>query len=272
MTTDGMKTELMNPASSSRVLASDAPTLLLPDWPAPRSVGAFVTTRKTGPSRGEFAAFNPGAHVGDDPESVARCRELLAAEVGDARPLFWLDQVHGARVMQHYQDDYRAQPPRADASVASTRDYACVILTADCLPVFFCDRQGTRVGLAHAGWRSLAGGVLEASVAALGVEPADIMVWLGPAISNAQFEVGPEVFEAFVAVQPEAESAFERSPYRLGHHMADLYRLARLRLERLGIHSISGGHFCTACDESRFYSHRRDDGRTGRMASVIWLR
>lgn len=267
-----MKTESMSPQPHLSMPASDAPTLLLPDWPAQPTVGAFVTTRETGPSQGDFAAFNPGGHVGDDPATVARCRELLSMQVGDARPLLWLDQVHGARVVQHYQGDYREHPPQADAAVSSTRDYACVILTADCLPVFFCDRQGTRVGLAHAGWRGLAGGVLEASVAALGVDPADILVWLGPAISNAQFEVGPEVFEAFVAVQPEAESAFERSPYRLGHHMADLYRLARLRLERLGILSISGGHFCTACDESRFYSHRRDDGRTGRMASVIWLR
>jgi len=258
-------------ANEPETSSVDAPTLLLPDWPAPSTVGAFVTTRETGPSRGDFAAFNPAAHVGDDPESVIRCRNRLVTEIGGERPLFWLDQVHGARVMQNYHAAYRQQPPQADASVAFDRSHACVILTADCLPVFLCDRQGTRVGLAHAGWRGLAGGVLEASVAALGVDPDELMVWMGPAISNAQFEVGPEVFEAFVAMQPEAEIAFERSPYRLGHYMADLYRLARLRLERIGIQQISGGHFCTAC-ESRFYSHRRDDGHTGRMASAIWLR
>ena len=149
--------------------------------------------------------------------------------------------------------------------------HACVILTADCLPVFFCDWRGTRVGLAHAGWRGLAGGVLEASIAALGCPPDELMAWLGPAISNAQFEVGREVREAFVALQPAAESAFEPSPYRLGHYMADLYKLARLRLERLGVAHVSGGHFCTAC-EGRFYSHRRDNGVTGRMASMIWIR
>ncbi|CAO1659658.1 peptidoglycan editing factor PgeF [Salinicola sp. NYA28a] len=258
-------------ANEPETSSVDAPTLLLPDWPAPSTVGAFVTTRETGPSRGDFAAFNPAAHVGDDPDTVVRCRDRLVTEIGDQRPLLWLDQVHGARVVQHYQSRYRRQPPQADASVAFDRRHACVILTADCLPVFFCDRQGTRVGLAHAGWRGLAGGVLEASVAALGVDPEELMVWMGPAISNAQFEVGPEVFEAFVAMQPEAESAFERSPYRLNHYMADLYRLARLRLERIGVLSVSGGHFCTAC-ESRFYSHRRDDGHTGRMASAIWLR
>lgn len=243
------------------------PTLILPDWPAPTRVGAFVTTRESGPSQGPYAAFNTAQHVGDDPAMVKRCRELLRAQLDDDRPLLWLDQVHGAAVQQGFSPEL----PQADAAVATDKRYACVIQTADCLPVFFCNRQGTRVGLAHAGWRGLAGGVLEATVAALGVDADELLVWLGPAISNAQFEVGPEVFDAFTAVQPAADSAFEPSPYRLGHYMADIYKLARLRLERLGIHQVSGGHFCTAC-EPRFYSHRRDDGQTGRMASVIWLR
>ncbi|MDI5983520.1 peptidoglycan editing factor PgeF [Halomonas sp. M4R5S39] len=243
------------------------PTLILPDWPAPATVGAFVTTRETGPSQDDFAAFNPAGHVGDNEAHVALCRRLLQKELKDERPLLWLNQVHGARVQQHYS----AEPPEADAAVAIDQGHACVVLTADCLPVFFCDRRGQRVGVAHAGWRGLAGGVLEASVAALGVPPEEVLAWLGPAISNAQFEVGPEVQRAFVGVHPETVEAFEPSPYRLGHYMADLYKLARLRLERLGVSHISGGHFCTAC-EPRFYSHRRDDGKTGRMASVIWLR
>lgn len=250
---------------------SDQPTLLLPDWPAPSTVGAFVTTRETGPSKGAYAAFNPALHVGDDPAMVERCRAQLSAQLDDSRPLLWLNQVHGAKVIQDYEAGFAEAPPEGDASVAFDKRYACVIMAADCLPVFLCDRRGTRVGLAHAGWRSLAGGVLEASVAALGCPADEVMAWLGPAISNAQFEVGREVYDAFVAVQPEAASAFESSPYRLGHYMADLYRLARLRLERLGVAHVSGGHFCTA-SESRFYSHRRDDGVTGRMASVIWLR
>ncbi|UYG08090.1 peptidoglycan editing factor PgeF [Halomonas sp. M4R1S46] len=243
------------------------PTLIRPDWPAPPSVGAFVTTREIGPSQGDFAAFNPALHVGDNPAHVALCRRQLHKEVGDDRPLLWLDQVHGARVQQVYSGEL----PEADASVALDRGHACVVLTADCLPVFFCDRAGQRVGVAHAGWRGLAGGVLEATVAAMGVPAEAQMAWLGPAISNAQFEVGPEVRQAFVAVHPEALDAFDPSPYRLGHYMADLYKLARLRLERLGLAHISGGHFCTAC-EPRFYSYRRDDGVTGRMASMIWLR
>jgi YfiH family protein len=243
------------------------PTPILPDWPAPESVGAFVTTRETGPSQGPFAAFNPAENLGDNPDHVALCRRQLEKEVGDGRPLLWLNQVHGARVQQAFA----AEPPEADAAVATNRDYACVVLTADCLPVFLCDRRGERVAVAHAGWRGLAGGVIEATVGAMGLPPEELMAWLGPAISNAQFEVGPEVQQAFVGVHPEAEAAFDPSPYRLGHYMGDLYKLARLRLERLGVAHISGGHFCTAC-EPRFYSYRRDDGLTGRMASVIWLR
>lgn len=241
--------------------------LILPDWVAPGTVGAFVTTRTSGPADGRFDAFNTAAHVGDDPVAVARARQVLSARIGDHRPLLWLDQVHGACVQQHYQ----IPPPRADAAIACDQSYACVIQSADCLPVLFCNRRGTRVAAAHAGWRGLAGGVLEATVAALGCPAQEVLVWLGPAISNMQYEVGGEVFEAFVNVQPEASKAFEASPYRLGHFMCDLYRLARLRLQALGITHISGGHFCTASD-ARFYSFRRDDGDTGRMASVIWLR
>ncbi|KPQ21936.1 MULTISPECIES: peptidoglycan editing factor PgeF [unclassified Halomonas] len=243
------------------------PTLLLPDWPAPSNVRAFVTTRETGPSQDNFAAFNPASHVGDNADHVALCRRLMGKEIGDERPFLWLKQTHGARVQQAFQADV----PEADASIANGNDYACVVLTADCLPVLFCNRQGSQVAVAHAGWRGLATGVLEATVAAMNSDPDDILVWLGPAISNAQFEVGPEVYGAFVAVQPETAEAFDHSPYRLGHYMADLYRLARFRLEALGIHQISGGHFCTAC-ESRFYSYRRDVGNTGRMASVIWIK
>lgn len=256
---------------------SQRPTLILPDWPAPSPVQAFVTTRESGPSQGPFAGFNPALHVGDDPIMVARVRELLAAEVDDGRPLAWLDQVHGTQVMDAFEVCHGEEhsetvvAPRADACVSTGTGQACVVMTADCLPVLFCDRQGTRIGVAHAGWRGLVEGVLEATVARLGEDPGELMAWLGPAISNAQFEVGPEVREAFVADQAEAEDAFEASPYRLGHYMCDLYKLARLRLERAGVGHVSGGHFCTA-SEPRFYSHRRDDGVTGRLVTVIWLR
>ncbi len=157
------------------------PTLLLPDWPAPANVRPFVTTRETGPSQNDFAAFNPATPAGDNADHVALCRRLMQKEIGDEPPLLWLNQTHGARVQQEYQSD----TPEADAALASSSEYACVVLTADCLPVLLCNRQGTQVAVAHAGWRGLGGGVLEATGAAMNCDPDDILVWLGPAISNA---------------------------------------------------------------------------------------
>ncbi|MCM2973715.1 peptidoglycan editing factor PgeF [Larsenimonas suaedae] len=240
------------------------PTLLLPEWEAPSTVGAFMTTRETGPSRAPYTAFNPAMHVGDDAETVSLCRQLISDEIGDDRPILWLDQVHGTTVQRRFET-----APKADAAIAYDAEYACAVMTADCLPLFICDGAGTQVSVVHAGWRGLRDGVIEAAIDAFEADPADLLVWLGPAISNAQFEVGEEVREAFLEVQPEAFKAFDPSPYRLKHYMGDLYKLARQRLTGLGVHRISGGHFCTASDE-RFYSYRRD-GVTGRMASVIWL-
>ena len=159
--------------------------------------------------------------------------------------------------------------PDADAAVAGSPGQVCVVLTADCLPVLFCNRQGTRVAAAHAGWRGLASGVLARVVTALG-EPAELMAWLGPAIGPAAFEVGPEVKEAFVQHDPDAEAAFTCGGARPGHLMADLFQLARLQLRALGVRHIYGGDFCTWSDAERFYSYRRD-GQTGRMASGIWI-
>ena len=238
--------------------------LIHPQWPAPAQVKAWVTTRAQGPSQGRFAHFNPSDSVGDDPQAVAACRAWLQQETG-GRPLNWLKQVHGSDVLLEF-----APGSAADAAVTSCTDYACVVMTADCLPVFFCDRQGTRVAVAHAGWRGLAGGVLEATVKAMEIEPEKLLAWLGPAIGSRVFEVGPEVRHAFLEQHPEAARAFVPSPYRLKHYMADLYRLARQRLESLGVTQVYGGNFCTVSDEARFYSYRRD-GQTGRMASVIWL-
>ncbi|MCX2525461.1 peptidoglycan editing factor PgeF [Larsenimonas rhizosphaerae] len=242
----------------------ECPTLLLPEWEAPSTVGAFVTTRESGPSTGPFAAFNPAAHVGDDPAVVAKCRQLISDEIGDGRPVLWLDQVHGTEVQSGW-----AELPRADAAMVDDARYACAVLTADCLPIFFCDGAGTRVAVAHAGWRGLLNGIIENTISAMAIPADDMLVWLGPAISNAQFEVGEEVRDAFLKAQPDAGNAFDPSPYRLRHYMGDLYKLARGRLAALGIEKVYGGHFCTASD-GRFYSYRRD-GETGRMASVIWL-
>lgn len=239
--------------------------LLYPHWPAPSHVRAFVTTREIGPSQGAYAHFNPADHVGDDPLAVAACRRHLQKITG-GRPLNWLNQIHTEQVAQNY-----APNASADAALATTSDYACVVLTADCLPVFFCDTQGTKVAVAHAGWRGLAGGVLENTLKALEVEPSQVLAWLGPAIGARVFEVGPEVRQAFMAGHPDAAAAFVPSPYRLKHYMADLYRLATQRLQQAGVEQVFGGNFCTLTDAERFYSFRRDGQQTGRMASVIWL-
>lgn len=236
---------------------------LTPDWPAPANVRACVTTRAGGVSLEPFDSFNLGDHVGDEPAAVAENRRRLTAELG-CQPA-WLSQVHGIDVVEAVPSAVAT----ADASWSETRGIACTIMTADCLPALFCDRAGTRVGAAHAGWRGLAGGVLEASVDAMGIAPADLLVWLGPSIGPQAFEVGPEVREAFLADHTEAERAFAPST-NAGKFMADIYELARIRLAAKGVTAVYGGDFCTFTDTERFYSYRRSS-RTGRQASLIWL-
>lgn len=242
-----------------------------PDWPAPARVRALSTTRDGGVSQGVFDGLNLGAHVGDEPARVEDNRARLQLAAGIPEPLNWLNQVHGIavhRVSKRYES-----APDADAACAHEAGLACIVMTADCLPVLFCDRSGTVVAAAHAGWRGLLGneegGVLEASIQAMGCEPGEILAWLGPAIGPAAFEVGSEVRDAFMAVQGEAAAAFVPSSNE-GKWLADIYQLARLRLARAGVTAIYGGEHCTFSDAERFYSYRRD-GQTGRMASIIWL-
>nr|WP_313402739.1 peptidoglycan editing factor PgeF [Pseudomonas sp.] len=235
---------------------------LTPDWPAPANVRACVTTRSGGVSVAPFDTFNLGDHVDDDPAAVASNRAHLVDMLG-CQPA-WLRQVHGILVAE-------ADPAvviEADGNWTATPGIACTAMTADCLPALFCDRAGTRVAAAHAGWRGLAGGVLEATVKALGVAPQELLVWLGPAIGPSAFEVGAEVREAFVQQHAEAASAFVPS-VNAGKFMADIYQLARIRLAAIGVTSVSGGGLCTYSDP-RFYSYRRS-ARTGRFASLIWL-
>jgi YfiH family protein len=235
---------------------------LTPDWPAPARVRACVTTRSGGVSAAPFDSLNLGEHVDDDPAAVAKNRQRLLSQLG-CQPA-WLRQVHGIQVVA-------ADPARvaeADASWTATPGIACTAMTADCLPALFCDRAGTRVAAAHAGWRGLAGGVLEATVQALGVAPEELLVWLGPAIGPAAFEVGAEVRETFVRQHGEAASAFVPGA-NAGKYMADIYQLARIRLAAIGVTAVSGGGLCTYSDP-RFYSYRRS-ARTGRFASLIWL-
>lgn len=236
--------------------------LLFPDWPAPASVRACVTTRAGGVSQAPYAGLNLGAHVGDDPLSVIQNRLRLTAHFGILPA--WLSQVHGVRVVE-------ADPSRvleADASWTSTPGIACTAMTADCLPALFCNQAGTRVAAAHAGWRGLAAGVLEATVKGFQEPPGQVMAWLGPAIGPQRFEVGAEVREAFVATHPQAADAFVPVA-EPGKFMADIYALARIRLAAVGVTAVYGGGLCTVKDE-RFFSYRRGSP-TGRFASLVWL-
>lgn len=235
---------------------------LTPDWPAPANVRACVTTRASGVSFAPFDSLNLGDHVEDDPQAVSANRLLLTSQL-HCQPA-WLRQVHGVQVVEADP----AQVAEADASWSATPGIASAVLTADCLPVLFCDRAGTRVAAAHAGWRGLAGGVLEATLDALALPAQEVLVWLGPAIGPQAFEVGAEVREAFLASHAEAAQAF-RPSVNAGKFLADIYQLARIRLAARGVGAVYGGGFCTVSD-ARFYSYRRA-ARTGRFASLIWL-
>lgn len=244
------------------------PDWILPDWPAPTNVHAVMTTRAGGVSRAPFDSFNPASHVEDDPAAVTENRRLLRHWL-PAEPL-WLNQVHGCEVAC----EPLSGTPTADASVAFQPNEVRAVLTADCLPVLFCNEAGTVVAAAHAGWRGLAAGVLEETVRAMRVPPETIMVWLGAAIGPDAFEVGPEVRENFVAQHAMTAIAFRPSlPGTLDgaprKWLADIYTLARIRLASVGVERVYGGGLCTFADSRHFYSYRRD-GQTGRMASLIW--
>lgn len=240
------------------------PDWIIPDWPAPSWVRAVQTTRAGGVSAGPYASCNLAMHVEDDPAAVAENRRRLSEALRLPAEPCWLTQVHGTGIV----DAGQASPGvEGDGAVSLAAGAVCVVMTADCLPVLLCDRAGTRVAAAHAGWRGLAGGVIGAAVAALGVPGNQLLAWLGPAIGPRAFEVGNEVRDAFLARDAVAEVAF--TPVRDRWH-ADLYRLAHQQLASLGITEISGGEWCTFEDSARFFSYRRDN-RTGRMASLIWL-
>ncbi|HEX4944885.1 MAG TPA: peptidoglycan editing factor PgeF [Usitatibacteraceae bacterium] len=238
---------------------------IVPDWPAPARVRAFVTTRAGGVSEGEYGSLNLGMKSGDDPARVAANRLAVRAHLPSSP--HWLAQVHGNTAADLDMAGASGMTV-ADAAATSVAGRVAVVLTADCLPVFLCREDGSRVAVAHAGWRGLAAGVLENAVIALGGEASRVLAWLGPAIGPAAFEVGPEVREAFVSAHGEDASAFTRR----GEHkfMADLYALARLRLARAGVGGVSGGGFCTWTESRRFFSYRRVR-ESGRMGAFIWI-
>lgn len=240
--------------------------LLVPDWPAPASVMAASTTRAGGCSQAPRDSLNLAHHVGDLPASVKQNRQRLREQLQLPAEPCWLDQVHGTIVVDAAVCQSGAQ---ADASYAEQPGAVCAVMTADCLPVLFCNRQGNFVAAAHAGWRGLVDGVLEAVVQQYRGSAGDLLVWLGPAISVKAFEVGPEVRDRFCAIDAAAAAAFR--PGNGDRWYADIYQLARQRLTRLGIEQVWGGDHCTWQEKDRFYSYRRESV-TGRQASLIWLK
>jgi YfiH family protein len=238
---------------------------LVPDWPAPANVRAFVTTRAGGVSHGEYATLNLGAASGDDERNVERNRQAVR-DLLPAMPR-WMVQVHGNQVAD--LDIFReSDVPTADGAVVSMAGRVATVLVADCMPVLVADKRGGRVGIAHAGWRGMAAGVIENVVRALGAPEGEVVAWLGPAIGPSAFEVGAEVKEAFERADPKAAAAF--TPGAPGKFMADLYALARMRLARAGVRDVHGGGFCTYRDAARFFSYRRAP-RSGRMGAFIWI-
>ncbi|WP_338803275.1 purine nucleoside phosphorylase YfiH [Xenorhabdus griffiniae] len=241
-------------------------SLIFPDWPQPDNVGACSTTRLGGVSQSPYDSLNLGNHVGDVSEYVERNRTLLVEYAQLPQQPTWLEQVHGTRVIT--LDGQPLVNNQADAVYTNTPDQVCAVMTADCLPVLFCSISGDEVAAAHAGWRGLCAGVLENTVSRFSAKPDMIRAWLGPAIGPEKFEVGSEVRDAFIATNPDLKQAFTSYGNKF---LANIYLLAKLKLQSVGITEIFGGTACTVTGEKNFFSYRRD-GNTGRMATLIWLR
>jgi len=237
-----------------------------PDWPAPNRVKAVCTTRNGGVSQGPWASLNLGDHVADNPDAVAGNRASLSDELKLPACPQWLQQVHGVRVV-NASLDIGVEPPQADAAWSDQAGCVLAVMTADCLPILITSRCGKAIAAAHGGWRGLAGGIVQETVTSLPVAASKLIAWLGPAIGPQHFEVGSDVCAAFA--DPDFAPHFVPREGMKGKYLADIFGLARVLLHRSGVTEVYGGGLCTVAD-SRFYSHRRDAGVTGRMAALIW--
>ncbi|HEY8570202.1 peptidoglycan editing factor PgeF [Microbulbifer sp.] len=246
---------------------------LKPDWPAPAKVHAFVTLRRDGHSSGGYEAFNLADHVGDSPEAVASNRAQLKQELNLPSEPQWLEQIHSDKAVVAHSD---GMVRTADASYTSEAGVVCAVMTADCLPLLVCNRDGAEVAAIHAGWRGLTGGVIRETIRAMASAPEDLLVWLGPAIGPKAFECGVDVLEAaFESSMSETHAeaiakCFVPHSKKPLHFLADIYALGRAELAELGVTQVFGGDRCTVSEDSEFFSYRRDRD-TGRMASLIWF-
>ncbi|NRA52913.1 MAG: peptidoglycan editing factor PgeF [Gammaproteobacteria bacterium] len=239
--------------------------MIAANWQAPPHIKAFTTIRDGGASGTPFVSNNFGQHVGDNPEAVAANRALLRQQL-PSEPL-WLEQVHSTIIVNGDKTNSTAVIPTADGAITQVANRVMAVMTADCLPLLICDSRGQQVAAVHAGWRGLANGIIEQSVAKFKVAPQDLMVWLGPAIGANAFEVGQDVVDCFVKKRPQDLECFTSVGEK---YLANLYQLARARLADLGIKQVSGGDYCTYTQQELFFSYRRD-GQTGRMVSLIWI-
>ncbi len=237
-----------------------------PTWNVPSHIHAFTTVRTGGVSLAPFDSFNLGDHVADNPADVQKNRELLVEKFGLPHFPIYLTQTHSTRVIRL---PYEGGNLEADAVYTNQPNQVCLIMTADCLPALFVSRDGKEIAAAHAGWRGLCDGVLENTVKAFACAPSEIQVWLGPAIGEKAFQVGQEVMEQFAAFDEQARLAFKPDESTSGKFLGNLYQIAHQRLNKLGVTEISGGEYCTFTESDKFFSYRRD-GKTGRMASLIW--
>jgi len=238
---------------------------ITPDWPAPESIRAVSTTRRGGRSSAPYRGLNLATHVGDSDSDVEYNRKQLDQTLALPAKPNWLQQVHGIDIANGTS---AVQPPVADGAFSSSPGEVLAVMTADCLPLLMCNKQGTEIAAVHAGWRGLLGGVIESALARFTLPADELLIWLGPAIGADSFEVGDEVRAQFLEVDEATRVAFRAT--QNGRWLADIYQLARIRLQKQGITAIYGGEYCTVSDVERFYSYRRD-GVTGRMASLIWM-
>ena len=250
---------------SNGVITSMSNPLIYPDWPVPDTVQAVSTTRQGGFSPPPFDSLNLGLHVGDDPIYVDKNRQHVISTAQLPESPRWLDQVHGTTVSS---TPIWQNGDEADAIISNEANHVCAIMTADCLPILLCNQQGNTVAAIHAGWRSLAAGIIEKTLLQFNCPPDEIIAWFGPAIGPTHFEVGTDVYHAFTQHSEHAQQAFVQTDAT--HYLADIYQLAKQRLNTQNIHAIFGGDFCTVSEPSRFFSYRRD-GTTGRMATMIWI-
>lgn len=244
---------------------------LTPNWPAPKNIRAFTTTRQSGFSKSPFDNFNLSTYVGDDLNAVIKNRQKLMQDLHLPREPFWEEQKHTTNVLKLTSENLNQTARIFDASFTREKNIVCVVQTADCLPILLCDTAGTIVAAIHAGWKGLLNGIIENTINAMQTESQNLLAWLGPAIGPNAFEVGNEVRDEFSAVLPEAKNAFIPVQNSSNKFLANIYLLATQRLHNLDITQIFGGDYCTYTNKELFYSFRRDNSITGRMASLIWM-